>query len=691
MAYILVEDFRGGLDTRRMNVTSTPGTLVELTNAHITRGGEIEKRPAFVRLATLPSNTTGLAAAGGQIYVFGSVAASSVVFATGIPSNINYVRLQHPSGEALTDILSVDFYNGKVYAAAQFADGRIYHYYDGTRITDWFDGRARVTVQINTGSVGGVRATASLTITGGTNNPGCEMSSLKIGGVDLIATSVQHTGDNSSTATNVAAAVNAGASGWTATASGGVVSMTAPAVGTAYNSLRLQISAQNGFIVPYTGLTQYSSGGIDNAITNLTVNGVSIIGSQIVYSSSHSALATALAEEINSFPSSPEFEATSINQFVNIISKTSGSIFNNQSVAVTTSGDVTTIFDPTSQNYIDGGADASSVNGYTPGGFVRPIKTKMYALSDSLLHYSGVDQPTEWNNSAVGAGFINLSNNAKGSEDLKAVASYFNNIAVLAEQCVQIWFVDADDTKNQLIQVLQNTGTIAPDSVVEFGDNDVFYLSLSGLRSLKSRDSSNAAFVGDIGNPIDSLISADIQANRASAELAKAVLEPRDGRYMIAIDSKIYVFSFFPSSKVSAWSVYEPGFVVDRWAYDGKQTLCRTGNGLYSFGGENGNTYDSCEVTVQMPFLDGGNPAMSKDFHAIDVTCENTWSVSVATDPQNIELVEDLGTVTQTTYSQGRASMVGYSTHVAPKLTCTQAGPAKLGNVAIHYDGAESG
>ena len=42
MPYILVEDFRNGLDTRRMNVTATPGSLVTLTNAHITRGGEIE-------------------------------------------------------------------------------------------------------------------------------------------------------------------------------------------------------------------------------------------------------------------------------------------------------------------------------------------------------------------------------------------------------------------------------------------------------------------------------------------------------------------------------------------------------------------------------------------------------------------------------------------------------------------------
>ena len=80
MPYILADDFRGGLDTRRLDVTANPGTLVTLKNAHITRGGEIEKRQAFVSLATLPTNTFGPAAAGGQIYVFGSDAASSVNF-----------------------------------------------------------------------------------------------------------------------------------------------------------------------------------------------------------------------------------------------------------------------------------------------------------------------------------------------------------------------------------------------------------------------------------------------------------------------------------------------------------------------------------------------------------------------------------------------------------------------------------
>ena len=688
MPYVLVEDFRGGLDRRRMNVTAPPGTLIELKNAHITRGGEIEKRPAFVEIVDLPSNTIGLAAAAGQIYTFGSAASSAVTFPANTPTNLTYVQLQHPSGEALTNVHSVEFYNGKLYVAAQFADGRIYHYYDGTRITDWFDGRARNTFQITAGSVGGTAATASIQITGGTSNPGDELRFLRINNVDIIDAAVNHNGSNTLTASNIAAAITSGSSNFTANATGDVVTITAPAVGIAYNNFQITLEVTGAFTV---GNINHMSGGVDNAVTAITVDGINLIGSQVVWETSHSYTAIKIAAAINDFASAPEYEATAVNAFVNIIAKESTSAHNNKTVAITTTGNVTTAFDPTTQNFLDGGADAATINAYSPGKFVMPVKTKMYALSDSLLHFSAIDDPTEWNDTTQSAGFINLANHSRGSEDLKAMATYFDNLAVLAQEAIQIWFVDPDPALNQQIQVLQNTGTIAPDSVVEFGENDVFYLSLSGLRSLRSRDSSNAAFVGDIGNPIDELIVKSIQDNRTLAEKAKATLEQRDGRYILAIGSTMYVFSYFPSSKVSAWSVYEPGFVVDRWAYDGRQTLCRSGNKLFSLGGEDGNIYDSSEVVVQMPFLDSGSPATFKDYNSIDVTCENVWTVSIATDPQDITTLEEVATVNKTTFGLGRAAINGYSTHIAPRLTCTKPGAAKLGNIAIHYTSGESG
>ena len=103
----------------------------------------------------------------------------------GTPSNINYVRLQHPSGNDLTKVLSVDFFDGRVYAAAEFSDGRIFHYYDGVRITDWFDGRARAKIQITAGTQGGTAATGSFTVSAGTANPGDDIRVVRVNGVEI--------------------------------------------------------------------------------------------------------------------------------------------------------------------------------------------------------------------------------------------------------------------------------------------------------------------------------------------------------------------------------------------------------------------------------------------------------------------------------------------------------------------------
>ena len=713
MPYILVEDFRSGLDTRRTNLTSVPGSLVTLKNAHLTRGGEIEKRKAFVEVATLPVDgygvptTFGLAAAGGQIYVFGSE--SSVSFASGTPDNLNYISLLHPtSGVAMTGVLGVDFFDGKVYVSAQYDDGRIYHYWDGqddssvtppNRIADWFDGRARNKFQVTGGTAGGTSASGSITVTGGSANPGDDLRYLRVNNVDLMATSVAHTGDNSTTATAVATAVNAHTStpNYTATASGAAITLTAADVGTTANGYAITSATDGEFSV---GTPVAFSGGVYNAVTSITVDGQAIIGQPINWSGTHTATAAQIAEEINEYSTSPEFEATSVGSYVNIITKDSGTAANNDVVAVTVSGDVTTAFSPSAQNYMDGGATPSEVSGFTPGGFVRTVRTKVHSLSDSLWHFSGINDPKSWTTAtydegtpnSTGSGYINLSNNARGSEDLKALSPYFGNVAVFAEQALQIWSVDPDPNKMQQVQVLNNTGTIAPGSVVSFGDSDVFYLGYSGIRSLRARDSSNAAYVSDIGNPIDANLIADLLNDETAVRNAAGFMSPREGRYFLAVGSKIYVFSYFPASKVSAWSVYEPGFTVEAWAYDGEQLMCRgTDNKLYSLGGAENNTYDSAEVVIQLPFLDAKSPATEKDWNGLDAVVENEWKVSIGTDPADITTYEEAAVISKATYGMGRIPLSAYSTHIALRLECSEAGAAKLGNLAVHYNGSESG
>lgn len=71
MSEININNFKAGLDTRRSILSSQPGTLMVLNNAHINEGGEVEKRKAFFR-QPLPSNTFGLLATGEEILTFGS-------------------------------------------------------------------------------------------------------------------------------------------------------------------------------------------------------------------------------------------------------------------------------------------------------------------------------------------------------------------------------------------------------------------------------------------------------------------------------------------------------------------------------------------------------------------------------------------------------------------------------------------
>ena len=689
MSYFAIEDFRAGMDTRRMPVLSVPGSLLSLVNGHINRGGEIEKRLAFVPQITMPANTFGLAAVGGTLYTFGSV--ESVTFPAGTPSNMVYQRLQHPSGQAMAKVLQVSAFAGKPYVIAQYEDGSIYHFYNATRHAEFVEARARTSFLVTGGTAGGTSATASFTITGGINSTGDRITSIRAGSFAVLTQPIQHNGSNSGTAAAVAAAINAfvGNPDFTATASGSTVTITAVTPGTAFNGLALVVNLSGSFTIGSVG---NFAGGVDNAITALTADGISIIGRTIKHTGNNATTAAALAAEINEHQSTPEYRALAVGNRVNITVQAAGAANNGKVVAITTTGNVTL---SASSVTLAGGSNLVTTSGsatYLPGEYGKPAKSKVYTTSQSLLHFSGIGDPLEANELAKEAGFVDLSTNAEGSERLTAIANYQRNLAIFSERTVQIWFVDVQASGNQQLQVLNNTGAIAPLSVQEIGDSDVFYLSESGIRSLRARDSSNAAFATDVGNPIDTLVLADINADRLTVRESRAVLEPRDGRYILAVGSKCYVFSYFPASRVSAWSIYEPGFAVKDWAIIDRRLYCRGDDGkLYLLGGENGTTYDETQVVAFLPYVDAKQPATKKMFTGLDMASEGVWKVEIASNPTDQTALQTVAYVEETTYDKGNVAFQTTSTHMAIKLTSQGGGYAKLGSLVIHFEGGDKG
>ena len=352
-------------------------------------------------------------------------------------------------------------------------------------------------------------------------------------------------------------------------------------------------------------------------------------------------------------------------------------------------GDVLQFYDGAKVTDFDAGS-GSFAAGLQPRDLLTH-KDKMYFAAGSLLGFSGIDEPTKYQDTDVGAGFKNMSNQAGGAEELTALGRYQGYMAIFARRAIQLWYLDPDPVENVQKQVLDNIGTFAPKSVVSFGDVDVFFLSDSGVRSLRARDSSNQAGAADIGTPIDDFLL-DQMAELSEAQLAAAVgfLEPINGRYVLTVDGRQYVFSYFASSRISAWSTYEPGLVFTDFAVMGKQVWARAGDKLYVLGGLDGRTYDDAPVTVELPYIDGRQIASFKNFKALDVVCEGEWKVEVNTTPHEPNVWSLVATVNGTTVTDEGIGFVAHSPLIKLRLTSAADGAARLSQVVIHYDPAEA-
>ncbi len=137
---ITLANFKYGLDTRRADLASQPGTLQACENAYINSGGEAEKRLAFVNAnVNYPENTFGLQDVDDGMETYGSIATPSPM-----PANVTYVRLQHPTVlgggsynptlHDMTEVVCSCNADGKSFVIAKFTDGNSFLYYDGNLV-----------------------------------------------------------------------------------------------------------------------------------------------------------------------------------------------------------------------------------------------------------------------------------------------------------------------------------------------------------------------------------------------------------------------------------------------------------------------------------------------------------------------------------------------------------------------------
>jgi len=702
MTYLLLEDFRGGVDRRRPIYASKPGTLWSCSNAHITAGGDIEKRKALVSKGAFGASTFGLFAQLDILYTFGSADPSAV----SLPTGVVYQRLQHPNAIAMVGLIDVDLFSGRIYAIAKFSDNAVLHFYDGVLIRGWNDGVVRT----------GMTTLANL-------------------------------------ATILAALIDASPN-YAAVAAGQVITVTASTAGTPFTAS--PFAASGGLVndqtfvdanvtpnvVAVAGVAsacgfEVTGGTGAGTITSIIINGVEVLVNTVTWTTSNSNTAALIATEINTHTGATGWGATSVGQRLTITKNAVGSANNNFTVQATWTGTffingvaaATAKVDTTAGGAnsvaavakvdtltIGGTFDAGDRFGVTMvNGTVSPVteyfgnvaqpfgtascvkthKRKVYAGAASLLEFSAVNAATLWNQDVdPGAGFINVSTHVGGSEAVNALETYQGRLAVFSRRAIQLWTMQNDDTLNDLQQTMENTGTRSRHGTLEYGGNDVFYLDDTGIRSLRARDASNNAFVYGVAAAINKLVREWMRESVTEDDIVRAVaaVEPEDGRFWMAIGTRIFVYSYFQETGVSAWTWYDVPFKITHAARTTNRLYVRgDDNNLYIYGGDSGNEYDASVVNVMLPFTSAKKPGTFKNLGGMDIAAASTWDSVWHVDPDDLDQVVQMGSDTGVTFATPNWAGVGHATHVAPEFTQSLPEYASISQVALHYEEAEEG
>ena len=704
MSQLLIEGFQYGLDVRKSRFTSAPGTLVRCENAHITAGGELEKRRAYVPYATLPTGTHGLLGAGQTIFTFGS--ADLTVSA----KNVTYQRLQAGSAN-MTEVKQAVLFDGKPFVIAAFDDGVVRYFYDGSECSGVsFDstGTSRSNSQVASALADDfklddytVSATGAV-VTLESDDPFDVTTRVRASTGDVLAGVL--------TASDTQQAANA-----------------TPAV-----------TPEGGFEI---------GAGLEGYIHAITVNGTELLerdktltdGTGATYSTAAIWLqanpnfsAVAVADAINAYSGTSGFEANAYLSAVKIRPTTPGAALNGtdldylvglQEAPVTGSSDVTT-------TAFAGGADTIAAQpqiteitvSALPTGIRDAVyeiqvargdsvedtasalripdqeghsctvfKNKVHAVNQSILYSSKLNDPSSFTSGDLGADAKNVADNIGGNANLYAVGRYQDALAIFARNSSQVYFVDVDPQNDALRQTLDYTGTLAANAVVPYGDLDVFYLSSSGVRSLRAKDSSNSAYATDVGSPVDSLLQEAMRSlPRYDVERACALIEPSTGRFMLALGDTVYVYSWYPAAKVQAWSTYKPGFVITAMTIFNNQVYVRSGDELYLYGGRSGREYDSSPVTVETPYMGFSDEGAWKMIKGFSLAAEGTWTLTYKPDPADEAAETQPSVASGVTYNGPHFLSQVRTTHLAVRLTNEEPGRTRLLQMSFYFERGEA-
>lgn len=162
---------------------------------------------------------------------------------------------------------------------------------------------------------------------------------------------------------------------------------------------------------------------------------------------------------------------------------------------------------------------------------VSIASSKVYAGDKDVVRFSATSDPTDWTSQAD-AGFLPFGLQTYGTSEIQAMGLYRSCLVIFNNDGFQMWQVDEDPANAALLDAIPvgsgHQRALSPVS------NDLFFLSLLGVRSMGISGGSGNLESGDVGVPIDPLmqIAMDRAANASMEPIA--TYYPAAGQYWIA-------------------------------------------------------------------------------------------------------------------------------------------------------------
>lgn len=264
--------------------------------------------------------------------------------------------------------------------------------------------------------------------------------------------------------------------------------------------------------------------------------------------------------------------------------------------------------------------------------------SKVFAGDDDIVKYCATVNPLDWT-TEDDAGYLPTGLQNYGANPVAAMGLYRGNLIAFNAEGFQLWQIDEDPASMALVDALPLGSTyhhaLSPVS------NDLLFTASQGVRTVGIAASSTNYQAGDVGMPIDPLV----QAALAEMDAPMALYHPAAGQWWLLFpvdgETTAFVYTMTRVGEVGAWSRYLLPYEVQDWAIKGDSLYLRSGDYIYRIdddvmGDETApGVITPFEGVIQWPWLDFGQPGVTKNLFGFDIVATADVSVQFGYDQTN--------------------------------------------------------